>query len=86
MLARDCKGYQSWWIESDFLGLNVMCSRSKPRYWRLSQIINIFHVYWFTLILSYVTCACTSGSDDNHFRNSKIRHWLISSKIKALLI
>jgi hypothetical protein len=32
-------------IESGFSGLSITNSRSKPRYWKLSRIINLFHIY-----------------------------------------
>jgi hypothetical protein len=51
-------------IESGFSGVGETGSRSKPRYWTPSQIINNFHIYWFALISSDVASACTFGSDN----------------------
>jgi hypothetical protein len=63
VLARDVRVLITTnWIR--FSGLSVTSSRSKPRYWRLPQIINIFHIYWFVLISLDVAGADTFRSDD----------------------
>jgi hypothetical protein len=53
MLAKGFRVYQSRRIEPGFLGLGATDSRSKPRCWILSQIINIYHIY-HTYLLFYL--------------------------------
>jgi hypothetical protein len=55
MLAKDFRVYQSRRIEPGFLGLGATDSRSKPRYWILSQIINIYHIYHIYHIYLFIT-------------------------------
>jgi hypothetical protein len=44
--------------------LDAAGSRSKSRQWRLRQMINNFHIYWFAPISSDMAGARTFGSDD----------------------
>jgi hypothetical protein len=43
--ARDFEWYRSRRIEWRISGLGAVSSRSKPRQWRLRQVINNFHIY-----------------------------------------